>query len=484
MFEKYSRNKKRAGFSLIEAILSLAVFMILATALAGALSYGRESPQIAGAHSRALLLAEEGLEATRHLRDGAYTNIPAGTHGLVSVGGVWTLSGASDTVGIFKRHLDITDLDANRKVVTSTIIYSTKAGVTSTVSLVTCLTNWHRRSGWGNWASSSLESSFNFTSANSGNATANGLSIAFTGNYVYLGRALSGGRELYIFDVSIPASPTLVGQADLSGNPNDLVVVGNYVYAASADNNGELAVINISNPASPVVNYIDLTNSNSGNESADALSISSDGGYLYLGRANNSGREFYIFDVSIPASPTLVGQLALKGNPNDLAVSGNYVYIASSDNSSELQVINIADKSAPILAGTLNLNSGNNAADGLSMVYSSSTVFLGRASSAAPEYYIINVSTPAAPSLSGTLEIGAKIDSLCYDPASNYSFLATASSGGAFKVVDNTIGAAPSILGQVNILVAPKELIYDSILDRVFIASTANTQELQIIKPQ
>lgn len=482
---KYIFNEK-SGFSLVEAILSLAIFAMLVTALVGALSYGVQSPQVGGAHSRALLFAEEGLEAARNLRDTSYAGLVSGVHGLAPAGGIWTLSGVADSVGIFYRHLDIAVLDANRKIVTSTVEYSTKPGATSTVSLATYITNWRRLvSVRGNWASSSLEASFDLTVANSGNSVADGLSIAYANNYAYLGRTSSGGREFYVFDVSSTSNPLLVGQVDLGGSPNDLVAVGNYVYAASTDNNGELAIIDITNPAAPSVSVLNLTNGNSGNNNSDALSIASDGSYLYLGRTNSAGREFYILNLTNPASPALVGQLALTGNPNSIVVNGNYAFVASSDDAGELKIINISNKVAPALLASFNLNSGNDAADGLSVIYGNNSVFMGRSANAlSPEYYAIDVTTPSTPALLGVLEIGNDIVAISYDPTLNYSFIATAAATNAFKVIDNAVIAVPVVLGEVNILVAPSELVYDATLDRVFIASTADTQELQIIKPQ
>lgn len=480
-----SKIEKVSGFSLVEAILSLAIFMLMATALVGALFYGAQSPQVAGANSRALLLAEEGLEAARNLRDISYAGLAAGTYGLAPAGGIWTLSAAPDINGIFERHLDIADIDATHKIVTSTVSYKTSASGTSTVSLATYLTNWRRAvSAHGNWASSSLEASFDLTSANSGNTTANGISITYSGNYVYLGRNLSAGREFYIFDVSSTSDPTLVGQAEMTGSPNSLAVVGNYVYAATTDDNGELAIINISNPSAPTVSIFNLNNANSGNNKADGLSIATDGSYLYLGRTNSGGREFFIFDLVDPANPALVGQLVLSGNPNYLAVSNNYVFVASSDDNSEFQVIDVSNKAAPFLAAVLNLNSGNDKADGLSISYDSGYAYLGRANSAAPEYYSIDVAAPAAPVIFGTLEIGANVSSVHFDPASKYSFLVTAGTTNNFGVIDNADPASPAILGQLSIAITANELAYSPTLDRVFIASSADTQELQIIKPQ
>lgn len=477
--------KDEKGIGLVEAILALGLFAMVLASTVGIYLYGQESSYLAGKRQKALFLAEEGLEASRNMRDNSFTSLIVGSYGISASNTNWSFVASSDTDGFYTRQISITDIDSKRKAVTSTVSWIQNGQRSGTISLSEILTNWSAKS-FGNWASSSLQSSYDLTLANSGNATANGISIAYANNYAYLGRVIGGGREFYVFDVSNPASPVLVGQVDLGGTLNDLVVVGNYVYGASTDDNGELTVINVSTPSAPSVAYNNLTVGNSGNNTADALSIASDGSYLYLGRITGGGREFYIYNLIDPANPALVSQINLAGNINDITVSGIYAYLATSDDSNELQIINTNIKTAPILAGSLNLNSGNNTADGLSIAYNNSgTVFLGRAANASsPEYYSINVSMANAPSLTGTLEIGANVSSIHYDSASNYSFLATAAATNAFKVVNNATLSAPVILGQLNVLVASSEVVYDPTLDRAFIASTADTQELQIIQPQ
>lgn len=142
MFSSKNKTKFSAGFSLVEALLALGFFMLISATLVGALAYAVQSAQVAGANSRAVLLAEEGLEAARNLRDASYSGLTAGTYGLTAAG-VWALSGVADVTGIFNRHLDIADSGSYTKIVTSTVSYNTGLG-TSTVSLTTQLTNWQR----------------------------------------------------------------------------------------------------------------------------------------------------------------------------------------------------------------------------------------------------------------------------------------------------------------------------------------------------
>jgi Tfp pilus assembly protein PilV len=124
-------KQQQAGFSVVEVLLAATVFGLLATAVAGALVYGRISNANAGDHNRASLLAEEGLEAVRNIRDANFTNLADGTYGLVQSGGTWALSGSSDATGIFTRQVTISTIDATRKNVAVTVSWGSSQSVTA-----------------------------------------------------------------------------------------------------------------------------------------------------------------------------------------------------------------------------------------------------------------------------------------------------------------------------------------------------------------
>lgn len=65
----------QGGFSPVELLLAATVFGLLVTALTGALIYGRESTAASGDRDRAVLLAEEGLEATRNIANASFANL-------------------------------------------------------------------------------------------------------------------------------------------------------------------------------------------------------------------------------------------------------------------------------------------------------------------------------------------------------------------------------------------------------------------------
>lgn len=477
----------RSGFSLLEILLGVGLFSLLVSAVIGSFSFAIESKFVSGSMMRASDIALEGVEAVRNIRGENFSRLIGGTYGISTTTNRWNLTGSPDVVdNFYSRSINIDELGLYRRKISATTTWAISDVRQGRVALVTYLTNWAR--SVTNWATASLEAVFDLTAANSGNAAANAISIAFRDPYIFEGRAGSAGSEFYIYDASTTTSPVLSGQLGLSGNPSDIAVLGNYAFIASTDNTADLQVIDVTAPSAPsLATSTALTVGNSGNDTANGLVVAIGGSYLYYGRANSAGRELIIFDISSPASPLIVGQLDLSGDPNDIVVSGNYIFIAGTDNTTELQVVNVTTPSSPSLVGTFNLDSGNNGADALSASVSGSTLYMGRiATVGAPEFYVLDVTTPATPTLTSTLEIGSDLISMDLATSTNPSpmlMAATSDATGDFKAIDATISTAAEIFGFLDISNSPAEIVYSSGRDRVFIASSANTEELQIIKP-
>lgn len=130
------------GFSLVEVLLAVSIFSLIVTGFVGGLLYGQESTAIAGQRERAIMLADEGLEAVRNIRDENFSNLTDGTYGLTITGNQWNISGSSDTTDIFTRQVAISAVDTKRKLVTANIAWQQNSQRTGSVSMQTYLTNW------------------------------------------------------------------------------------------------------------------------------------------------------------------------------------------------------------------------------------------------------------------------------------------------------------------------------------------------------
>ena len=489
MPNKLKSYNLQPGFSLVEVILAIAIFALLASGLFGSYLYGQEASMLAGYRARGAMRVDEGLEAARNMRDAGFGNLAAGTYGLSQAGNQWSFAGVQDVADIFTRQTNVVSIDSRRALVTATVTWQQNAQRSGSASAVTRFTDWQR--SIGDWSNSTLEGTFDLTVANSGNNNADGRSIATAGNLVYVGRTNSAGREFYIFDVSDPSAPLLVGSRDLNGNPNGIVIRGNYAYVGSDDNAQELQIIDISDSATIAnpgkLTSVDLTVANSGNNNANGTALAIAGSYLLMTR--DAGDGFLIFDLSNPSAPgNPIGRVnTITGIPSDVAVSGNYAYVSSDDNAAELQVVDITNKVAPSRVAVFDLNSGNANANALSVAVDGSYVLVGRAASAAPELYSLSIAVPTAPSLSSTLELNANVRKISVDPNVGYVFLATSDLANDVQIVNatdpSTLGTPPP-LGRRNINDGPLAIVYSALLNRAFIASSFNAEELQIVRPQ
>lgn len=133
---------KRSGFLLVEVLLASSLFVLFVTAFAGTFYYGLQSSVLAGDRSQAIMLAEEGQEAVRSMKNINFANITDGTHGLVYSNNAWTFSGTQDTSNGYTRQVTVSTIDANRKSVTTSVSWQQIPGRMGEVSTIGRLTNW------------------------------------------------------------------------------------------------------------------------------------------------------------------------------------------------------------------------------------------------------------------------------------------------------------------------------------------------------
>ncbi len=455
-----------AGFSSVEALLAASIFGLLVTALVGTYLYGQEATALAGSRARAALFAEEGLEATRNIRDSSFSNLTDGPHGLSTSGNQWSFAGTSDTSDGFTRQLVISTIDAKRKEVSSVVTWQQNPQRTGTVSLITRFTNW-LASGIGNWAFPTQVSILNFA----GNQ--DGVKVATSGNYAYVVRS-GGSPDFLVIDVANASAPVVVGSLTTGSNLTNVAVSGNFVYVSGKQNNEELRIIDVSSPINPnIVGTYDAP----GN--ADANGVFAHGTTVYLVRATGSSDEFSIINAAVPSAPTLVGSVNLGATAYEVAVSGAYAYIASSQNSQELQVISLAIPSVPVLAGVLNI-SGNG--DARTVKVFGTTVVLG----AANRLYTINVTTPSSPVLLGSLDTGGTVNDISLGNNSTLCFIADSNNAAEFQIVDIANLSLPTLLASVNTIGTNNlfGVAYDAAADRAYVVGGPNSQEFFIFAPQ
>jgi hypothetical protein len=164
------------------------------------------------------------------------------------------------------------------------------------------------------------------------------------------------------------------------------------------------------------------------------------GNYAYVIRNASGASNFTVVDITNPATPVQRGTLSLLSIPANIFVNGNYAYVVSSDNSQELQIINISNPASPSLVGTY-----TDDAKGVYVV--GSYAYLALAGS--NDLVIVNVSNPASPTYVGGIVLAGN----AYEVAmqGSYAYVSTNSTTSELQVVNVSTPSKPSLAGTLNL---------------------------------
>ena len=466
------------GFSLIEISLSLFLLGVMGSLFIGIMIYSNRNIELLGKKERALLLAEEGIEATRNIRDQDFILLADGNHGLAITENKWQFSGSSDTTDIFTRSISISSIDSTTKEITSIVSWPSTSDAAGTVSLKTYLTNWRLISQppIGNWSSSGGGGGGSGGSGPSVQSQENiygvlpwGLKVKTKGNYAYVTVNI-GFSNFIIIDISNLNSPNIIQSLTLPWLPMDVAIQDNNAYIATTDETKEIEKLDITNPQDLQV----LSTYNApGSSGAKIIKVNSNTGYLL--------QFFGDFTIVNLESMQTLGQINLGSECNDFTIVGDYAYFACNQNTQEIKILNISNPQNPILVGSYNAN-GN--WDGLSIVGFDNRLILGRQSGGTE---LLDTTNPINPTLIQNINVGNDVRQMALGNNNTYVFMATANNNAEFQVAQITSNTI-NVIGQTDV---PSNfwsgdlssIEYRSDLDRIFVVGEDWQNEFKIIKP-
>ncbi len=456
-------KQKQPGFSLMEVLLAIALLSIIVTSVTGAIIYGRESTALSGKRARATLIAEEGLEAVRSIRDEDFSNLTNGTHGIAITNNTWTLSGTSDITDIFNREVTISEINSTTKEITSKVTWQQNLQRTGEIILKTYLTHWMLPTIIDGWGNSFVESNIDISGS-----LAFGMRIQVDGDYAYLSKYLLGLPDFFIVDITDTNNPFISGSLDVPTNPEDIDISGNRAYVISNDQVQELAVIDISDKANPTL----LATYNApGIDGSKRITINNNRAYI-LQDDNN----FLVVNIT-NNTPSLLGSLDLGHEGKDVIVIGDYAYTSSEMDSQELRVIDISDTNNLTIVGSYDLNGSEN---GNAITGFDETIIIGRTNG---EVSTIDISDPTDPVLLDTINTDGDVRDMILGNNDEYVFLGTDNSNAEFQILDISNPSKIFIVEELDTGDTLNGIAYSSTKNRAFGVGPNGNEEFIILAP-
>lgn len=156
------------------------------------------------------------------------------------------------------------------------------------------------------------------------NAPNDAYDVAVEGGFAYVADGVNGLR---VFNLETPSAPQLIATLATSGSAHGVTLAGDKAYVS--DSVTGLHIIDISTPALPVIlGSVEMT----------AYNCAVEGNYAYVAAGASM---LQVVSVANPSSPSIVG--VFNNNyriVNDVAVSGNYVYLAMDGYVARLNISN------------------------------------------------------------------------------------------------------------------------------------------------
>lgn len=161
--------------------------------------------------------------------------------------------------------------------------------------------------------------------------------------YVTADSSTASAHDFYIIDIRNPASPLIISSLETGPGLSRLEVVGHYIYAANTGSTNQLQVIDIKDRTSPVLRIkVKLPTPNASSTPAGASSIFYHDETIYLGTHKWRGKEFSVFNVSEPISPSYSGGFETDTLVNDIYVRDGFAYLAASDEG-QMRILDVHD---------------------------------------------------------------------------------------------------------------------------------------------
>ncbi len=158
LLESVNMNNRR-GQAILEIVIALAIFSFIAIAIVSLILGSLHGGQQGSQHLEADAFAQEGIEALRSIRDGAWNEVPSAQSGLTISGSQWIASGSSDSLPPFTRTITVSDVcrnaqgdiaacpasytDPHTKYAESRVDWTTIENTPNTVVQSSYFTNWN-----------------------------------------------------------------------------------------------------------------------------------------------------------------------------------------------------------------------------------------------------------------------------------------------------------------------------------------------------
>ncbi len=453
------------GQTTLEIIIAVTILVAGITAAILTLSGGQSASLDSAESNIALRLAQREIEKI---------NAQA-RYDFVSI------ASSSATENEFTKNIIVSSVNTSTKLVTVRVSWQIDPLRAQKVELVTHVTDWQYTASsggdtggtgtTGDWSNPRTLGSVDLGAGNS----ATDLDVKNKIIYITATASDSKKPDFFIVDATDGQNPVVNVSINTGPGLNAVDVAGNYAYVANNKTSSQLQILDVSsNSTTSLVSSLDLSSvSGSG---AVGNSIFYNNSKIYIGTKQANGPEFHIIDVSNASAPSEFGSYEVGADVNSIRVSGNTAYLATSDDSNEVLILDVSNPASIGKIGSFNATSTY---DGLGLYLVGNKLYLGRQSGNSDELQVLNIANASSVVSLGVANIGSNVNALTI--RDNLAFLGTSDSNNEFQVWDISNPSSITKISSFNFPQVAQGIDFENNL--VYVAVRSN-DALRIITSQ
>jgi type II secretory pathway pseudopilin PulG len=277
--------------------------------------------------------------------------------------------------------------------------------------------------------------------------------------YVATNAVAANLEDFFIVDVTSPDNPTIISKLNTGPGLSGLALAGNTVFAGNTSINGQLQIIDISDPGQPLLKSTYKLPGNYNDNTTITNIVAYSHNTVYLGTPKSQISEFHIIDVTNITTPNELGFYEANAGINAIAVIGSHAFVASPA-SEELKILDISNPVHTVQVGGFDAPGGSG--NGKSLATLGTTVFLGR-TIGGKELYILQADTLPITELSKQ-DLNTSVVSMAAVPS--WLFLASTDTAKSLQIWNTSDTGHPllakslALSSKVNALACGRDKLY------------------------
>lgn len=199
------------------------------------------------------------------------------------------------------------------------------------------------------------------------------------------------------------------------------------------------------------------------------VDVAVSGNYAYMA-VEKSAQGLAVVDISDPDTASVLTHKDVNEKGNSVLISGTTLYMGVDSSTKGLAILDVSTPSSPVIRSTVNLGGNGNE------MYLVGTTLYTTSSSSTTSFRAYNVTSPTSPTLLGSFNVGSQTRAV--EVSGSYAYIGTTSSSSGFQILNVSNPASISRSSTLNLGAAVRSIEVNGTVAYVGLDTATNSMKV------